>query len=107
VYSGAVSSIFWDRLVACFDDYTLSVTFLGVTVHRYNAAVLSHKKIIIAIGDNQQQKGFQIIDEAILQDHCVIGRHSIVNIGAIIDHDRVVGDYCHIAPSVTLLKGLL
>ena len=32
----------------------------------------------------------------------VIGRHCIINTGASIDHECVLGDYCHMAPHATL-----
>ena len=39
---------------------------------------------------------------AIINADVVIGRHCIINTGASVDHECVIGDYCHIAPHATL-----
>lgn len=37
--------------------------------------------------------------------NCNIGKHTIVNTGATVEHDSFVADFCHLAPSTTLLGG--
>ncbi|GAA6133779.1 acetyltransferase [Oceaniserpentilla sp. 4NH20-0058] len=46
--------------------------------------------------------GTQIFPGAIVQPGVVIGPHSIVNTGAVIEHDCRIGAYNHIAPRATL-----
>lgn len=46
--------------------------------------------------------GAQIFAGAIVQAGVVIGSHSIVNTGAVIEHDCFIGAYNHIAPRATL-----
>lgn len=44
----------------------------------------------------------QVFAGAILQAGAVIGRGSIINTAAIVEHDTVVGDWCHVATRATL-----
>jgi UDP-3-O-[3-hydroxymyristoyl] glucosamine N-acyltransferase len=39
---------------------------------------------------------------AVINADSIIGKHCIVNTGAIIEHDCVILDYTHIAPNATL-----
>lgn len=39
---------------------------------------------------------------AVIQAEAVVGRHAIVNTGASLDHDCVLGDYVHVAPGARL-----
>lgn len=48
----------------------------------------------------------QIHAGAVLQPGVRIGRHSIVNTNASIDHDCDVSEYCHIAPGATVSGGV-
>lgn len=43
-----------------------------------------------------------VMPGAISNAYAIIGRHSIINTGASVDHKCVIGDYCHIAPHATL-----
>jgi acetyltransferase EpsM len=54
-----------------------------------------HKSAIIG-------KDVYIGANVVIQADAIIGDHSIINTGAIIEHDVVVGNYCHVAPRVTL-----
>ena len=47
-------------------------------------------------------EGCLVAAGAILQPECTVGRHSIINTSAIIEHDVVVGDFVHVAPGVRL-----
>lgn len=38
--------------------------------------------------------------------NCRIGEHTIINTGAIVEHDCFVADFCHLAPSAILLGGV-
>ena len=50
----------------------------------------------------QLAEGVQILSGAITQPRVSIGRDTIVNTGARIDHDCEIGAECHICPGVTL-----
>lgn len=50
----------------------------------------------------QLSQGVQILRGAIVQAGACIGRDSIINTRAIIEHDSCVGVYCHVAPNATL-----
>lgn len=52
-------------------------------------------------------EGTVIMAGAIVQAGASIGKHVIVNTGARIDHDCVIGDYAHIAPGVVLCGGVV
>jgi acetyltransferase-like isoleucine patch superfamily enzyme len=39
---------------------------------------------------------------AILQTGATVGRHSVINTGALVEHDCKIGAYNHIAPKATL-----
>jgi sugar O-acyltransferase (sialic acid O-acetyltransferase NeuD family) len=47
-----------------------------------------------------------ILHGAIVQAMAKIGNHVIVNTGAQVDHDCVIGDFAHIAPRVVLCGGV-
>ncbi|CAM4089891.1 acetyltransferase [Vibrio neonatus] len=46
--------------------------------------------------------GAQILPMSVIQAGATIGSHSIINTGAIVEHDCSVGSYNHIAPRATL-----
>ncbi|EKO3975209.1 acetyltransferase [Vibrio fluvialis] len=50
--------------------------------------------------------GAQILSGARVQTGAVIGEHSIVNSGALVEHDCQIGAYNHIAPHATLCGGI-
>jgi sugar O-acyltransferase (sialic acid O-acetyltransferase NeuD family) len=96
----------------------------------YTADVFPGALALVAIGDNGTRKrvvqtcshafgqaihastvvskfsrigvGCMIFQGAIVQANASIGHHVIVNTGAQVDHDCVIADYVHLAPSVTL-----
>ena len=47
-------------------------------------------------------EGTVIFAGAIVQPGSVIGRHVILNTSSSVDHDCVIGDFCHIAPGTHL-----
>lgn len=97
---------------------------------QYDPDLFVSAKAIVAIGNNQTRKrvaetvkhsfgeaihpkaimskycswesGSMIFAGAIVQPNARIGQHVILNTGAQVDHDCVVGHYAHIAPSATL-----
>lgn len=44
---------------------------------------------------------------SIIQTGSRLGQHVIANTGSIIDHDCIVGDFCHIAPGVSMSGGVI
>ena len=46
--------------------------------------------------------GNMLLHGSIIQSQAKIGNHVIINTGAQIDHDCVIGDYVHLAPRVVL-----
>ena len=43
---------------------------------------------------------------AIINANTYIGKHSIINSGAIIEHDNIICDFIHISPGATLCGGV-
>jgi sugar O-acyltransferase (sialic acid O-acetyltransferase NeuD family) len=109
-----------------YSDNLFGVPQLG----EYKPTVFPGAKAIVAIGNNGTRKrvaegcahtfglavhpsaivspystvaiGSMIFQGTIIQASAAIGKHVIINTGAQVDHDCVVGDYAHLAPSVTL-----
>ncbi|MBC5851897.1 acetyltransferase [Vibrio metschnikovii] len=50
--------------------------------------------------------GAQILSGARVQTGAVVGEHTIVNSGALVEHDCQIGAYNHIAPRATLCGGI-
>lgn len=51
------------------------------------------------------ENGVQIMPRAIVNS-CKIGENSIINSGAIVEHDVSIGSDCHIAPGATICGGV-
>ena len=49
----------------------------------------------------------QIMAGAVLQCGVVLGRASVINTSAVLDHDCQIGQYVHVAPSATLCGGVV
>ena len=124
-----------DELVAVFDTNLEKLSLDGVKNEgEYKHDKHPNAEIIIAIGDNvirerisQEIKhtvgqaihrlavvdrlvnlaeGVQIIQGAIVNRGASIGKHTIVNTNATVDHDCKIGDFVHIAPGATLCGGV-
>ena len=123
------------ELVAVFDSSPGKTALEGVKNEgAYQQDKHPNAEIIIAIGDNvvrerisQEIKhkvgkaihaaaivdrlvnlaeGVQIIQGAIVNRGASIGKHTIVNTNATVDHDCEIGDFVHIAPGATLCGGI-
>ena len=46
--------------------------------------------------------GTTIMANAVINSSSVIGRHCIVNTGAIVEHDNILENYVHVSPNATL-----
>ncbi|MBC7390643.1 MAG: acetyltransferase [Opitutaceae bacterium] len=67
--------------------------------HKLGSTIFS-KNIIspsVTISD-----GSMILQGAILNSDCFIGRHVIVNTGSIVEHDCLIEDFAHIAPGAVV-----
>lgn len=61
-----------------------------------------HPKAIISSIDVEIDEGTVIMANAVVNPSVKIGKHCIVNTGAIVEHDNVLDDYVHISPNATL-----
>ncbi len=64
-------------------------------------ATVVHPSAVVA-SDVVLGEGAQVMAGAVIQPGSRIGRNSIVNTNASVDHDCVIGDHVHLAPGVTL-----
>lgn len=85
---------------------------VGIPLHRkhlfckftslgYVFAEVIHPSTAIA-ADVNISEGVQIMAGAVIQTGCSIGKNSIINTTASIDHDCIIAEHVHIAPGVTL-----
>ena len=63
----------------------------------FSVPALIHPKAVIA-GDLQISEGVQIMAGSVIQTGSSIGENTIINTGAVIDHDNKVGRHVHICP---------
>ena len=52
--------------------------------------------------DVEIQKGTVVMANACINSSAKIGKHCIINTGAIIEHDNIIEDFVHISPNVAL-----
>jgi sugar O-acyltransferase (sialic acid O-acetyltransferase NeuD family) len=71
----------------------------------YNFSNVIHPSAILA-SDIILEEGIQLMAGVVVQTGSHIGRNSIVNTGAIIDHNCWIGEHVHIAPRGTLSGGV-
>ncbi len=118
-----------------FDDNVKEMNFGNFDfLGQYQMSILSGKKIIIAIGNNQIRKelsqkithqigkvvhshscispfahieeGLMILPFAVVQAYTHIGKHVILNTNSTIEHDCNIDNFVHIAPHATLGGGV-
>ena len=85
-----------DRRRALFDRFKAKGYFF-VTVVSPDATVSDHVYL---------EEGCQIITRALVHPGSKIGANTIINTGASLDHDCVIGAHCHIAPWAVLCGGV-
>jgi len=71
----------------------------------YVFASVVHPSAIVA-SDAVLAEGAQVMAGVVIQPGSNIGRNSIINTRASIDHDCIICDHVHIAPGVTLAGGV-
>ncbi|TAG89851.1 MAG: acetyltransferase [Bacteroidetes bacterium] len=118
-----------------FDDNPNHISFGNFNfLGEYQSHILTEKKIILTIGNNQIRKelaqkithqigksvhfqscispfattesGLMIFPFAVVQAYAHIGKHVILNTHSIVEHDCKVENFVHIAPNATLGGGV-
>jgi len=75
--------------------------FCKFTELGYKFVNVIHPSVVIAL-DVHFGEGVQIMAGAVVQTGCRIGKNSIINTKASVDHDCAIAAHVHIAPGVTL-----
>lgn len=65
-----------------------------------------HKSAVIA-SDTIIDEGAQIMAGAVVQYGARVGKNTIINTRATIEHDCYVGNHCHVAPGAILCGGVI
>lgn len=69
--------------------------------YRVNWVSLIHPSAQIAWNVNIGN-GTVVMANVVINSCALVGEHCIVNTGAIVEHDNVIGNYVHLSPNVTL-----
>ncbi len=67
----------------------------------YRFATFVHPSAVVA-EDVTLDEGAQVMAGAVVQPGAVLGRNTIINTRASVDHHCVIGDHAHVAPGATL-----
>ncbi len=82
-----------------------SAVFMKFKEKGYSFATVIHPSAVVA-SDAILGEGAQIMAGAVIQPGSRIGRNTIVNTNASVDHDCLIGDHVHLSPGVTLSGGV-
>ncbi len=114
-----------------FDDNLSKKSFLGFDViSPYSANHFTREKLIICIGSNRKRfelskiikhkigttihhtaflpesfevnLGIMVMARSAIQTNATIGKHTIINTGAIVEHDCMIDDFVHIGPGAVI-----
>lgn len=61
-----------------------------------------HPTAVISSLDVEIGEGTVVMANAVINSCAKIGRHCIINTGAIVEHDNILSDYVHLSPNVAL-----
>lgn len=61
-----------------------------------------HPRAVVSKLDTTIGEGTVIMANAVVNPSAKIGKHCIINTGAIVEHDNVLEDYVHVSPNGTL-----
>ena len=61
-----------------------------------------HPNAVISSLDVEIGEGTVVMANAVINSSAKIGKHCIINTGAIVEHDNILSDYVHISPNATL-----
>lgn len=96
---------FDQKLVVAIGDNRIRKRIVEGLTREVEFAKIVHHTAFVS-GRASIDEGTVVMEGAIIKVCCAVGRHVIVNTGASMDHDCVVGDYVHLAPQVTLCGGV-
>ena len=117
------------------DDYTSKEIFYDSIVQPPKIDFLKKHPVLIAIGNNDIRKGISenhdivyaaaqvhhkaflsesaelnegtvVMAQASINAYATIGKHSIVNTGAVVEHHCTLEDFVHVAPNAALAGGV-
>lgn len=125
-----VSTILDKKISFFFDKEDRNELLNDLRVVKYSEHISPYETVIVTIGDNRIRNlvsksckhdfskiihetalvdysttvgvGSQLLHRCVIQAGTIIGKHTIINTSASIDHDCQIGDYAHIAPNSTL-----
>ena len=96
------------------EENTYFIIAIGSNEIRYKLSEkYSHLKFFTAIHPSailgsgvSVESGSVVMPNVTINANSQIGRHVIVNTGAIVEHDNVIEDYVHLSPRATLCGGV-
>ena len=86
-------------VIAIGNPYIREKISIELPVKWYTAI---HPTAVISSLDVEIGEGTVIMANAVVNPSARIGKHCIINTGAIVEHDNILEDYVHISPNATL-----
>ena len=86
-------------VIAIGNPYIREKIAIELPVRWYTAI---HPTAVISSLDVEIGEGTVIMANAVVNPSAKIGKHCIINTGAIVEHDNILEDYVHLSPNVTL-----
>lgn len=86
-------------VIAIGDPYIREKIANELPVKWYTAI---HPTAVISSIDVEIGEGTVVMANAVINSSAKIGKHCIINTGAIVEHDNVLEDYVHLSPNVAL-----
>lgn len=86
-------------VIAIGNPYIREKIAIELPVKWYTAI---HPTAVISSLDVEIGEGTVIMANAVVNPSVKIGKHCIINTGAIVEHDNILEDYVHLSPNVTL-----
>lgn len=86
-------------VIAIGDSYIREKIANELPVKWYTAI---HPTAVISSIDVEIGEGTVVMANAVINSSAKIGKHCIINTGAIVEHDNVLEDYVHLSPNVVL-----
>ena len=94
-----------DKVIGFMDELSDKHTFMGLPVYHSFSELDKNCFYVVEIGNNKVRERFDAYNlnwYTFIHPTAVIGRHAIINSGAIIEHDCNIGDYVHVSPHATI-----
>ena len=86
-------------VIAIGNPYIREKIAIELPVRWYTAI---HPTAVISSLDVEIGEGTVIMANSVVNPSARIGKHCIINTGAIVEHDNILEDYVHLSPNVTL-----